>query len=71
MDTPTNGPEEIRGHCNRIATEVTQLHRLVARLPEGPERGEVLKALFELTRQVEVVKKQVRKLEGGDTSRLV
>lgn len=64
-------PDEIRGHCNRIAAEVTSLHRAAARLPEGAERGEVLKALFELTRQVEVVKKQVRKLEGSDTSRLV
>ena len=70
MDTPT-WPEEIRGHCNRIAAEVTALHRLAGRMPEGAERGEVLKALFELTRQVEVVKKQVRKMEGADGSRLV
>lgn len=71
MESITSLPEEIRGHCNRIASEVTLLHRAAARLPDGAERGEVLKALFELTRHVEVVKKQVRKLEGGDGSRLV
>jgi hypothetical protein len=30
-----------------------------------------LKSMFELTRHVEVVKKQLRKLESGDTTRLV
>ncbi len=64
-------PEEIRVLCNRIAGEVTALHRVSSRLAEGPERAEVLKALFELTRSVEVVKKQARKLESGDAPRLV
>lgn len=64
-------PGEIREASNRIATEVTALHRSVGRLPEGNERAEMLKALFELTRNVEVLKKQARRLESGDTSRLV
>lgn len=63
--------EEIRGVCHRIAGEVTALHRGVGKLPDGPERGEMLKSMFELTRHVEVVKKQLRKLESGDTTRLV
>ena len=68
---PLSIPEEIRILCNRIAGEVTALHRVSSRLPEGAERAEVLKALFELTRSVEVVKKQARKLESGDAPRLV
>lgn len=64
-------PEEIRVHCNRIAAEITGLHRVASRLPDGPERAEILKALFEMTRGVETVKKQARKLESGDAPRLV
>lgn len=70
METPTL-PEEIRAACNRIAGEVTALHRAAARLPDGPARAEVLKALFELTRHVEIIKKQVKGLESGDATRLV
>ena len=69
MDT-ASPTEEIRDLCNRIAAEVTQLHRASGKLRDGPERGEILKALFELTKNVEVVKKQLRKLDSGDTTRL-
>lgn len=67
---PIPASEEVRAICNRIATEITALHRAAARLREGPERAEILKALFELTRQVEVVKKQMKKLESGEATTL-
>lgn len=61
--------EEMRAVCNRLSADITALHRLSGGLPEGPARGEIFKALFELTRQVEVVKKQVKRVESaGETA---
>ncbi len=57
--------DEILATCNRISADVTSLHRAAGTLPDGPARGEILKALFELTRQVEVVKKQVRRVASA------
>jgi hypothetical protein len=67
---PVSPADEIRDHCHRIAAEVTSLHRGCGRLREGPERTEILKALFELTKNVEVVKKQLKKLDSGESTRL-
>ena len=60
--------EGILATCHRIAADVTQLHRAAGTLPDGAPRGEILKALFELTRQVEVVKKQVRRIGSASTA---
>jgi hypothetical protein len=50
---------------------VTRLHPLVPRLNAPAAQGEILKALFELTKQVEVVKKHLIRLEKDDGSALV
>lgn len=47
------------------------MHPLVGSLKEPAAQGEILRALFELTKQVEVVKKHLLKLEKGDNSTLV
>lgn len=62
---------QMREHSNQIAAQVTAMHPLVPRLADAPAQAEVFKALFELTRQVEVVKKQLLKLEKGDASSLL
>jgi hypothetical protein len=47
------------------------MHPLTGQLDDAPTRTEVLKALFELTKQVEVVKKHLIKLEKGDDSKIL
>jgi tRNA 2-selenouridine synthase SelU len=59
---------EMRRLAQEIGTCVTRMHPLTGQLGHPPTQGEVLKALFELTKQVEVVKKHLLKLEKGDAS---
>ncbi len=58
----------MRDHVNQIATTVTALHPLVPQLADPPIQAELFKALFELTKQVELVKKHLLKLEKRDDS---
>ena len=44
------------------------MHPALPKLGDTGTQGEVLKALFELTKQVEVVKKQLMRLERRDDS---
>jgi len=67
MDRPT-AIRDIRERCNNIAGAVTGLHPLVPMLADKPTQDEIYKALFALTREVEVVKKQLLKLERRDES---
>jgi hypothetical protein len=62
---------EIREKANQIATTITAIHPLVGKLADPPTQSELFKALFELTKQVEVVKKHLLKLEKRDDSALV
>ena len=59
---------DIRERANQIAANVTAIHPLVPKLADAPTQTELLKALFELTKQVEVVKKHLLKLEQRDDS---
>jgi hypothetical protein len=60
--------QKIREQANQIAAGVTAIHPLVPGLADQPAQGELLKALYELTKNVEVVKKQMLKLEKRDDS---
>jgi hypothetical protein len=44
------------------------MHPALPGLGDAGTQGEILKALFELTKQVEVVKKQLMRLEKRDDS---
>jgi glycerol kinase len=59
---------QIRDLAHEIGTCVTRMHPLTGQLNDPPTRAEMLKALFELTKQVEVVKKHLLKLEKRDES---
>jgi hypothetical protein len=59
---------EIRERANQIAANVTAIHPLVPKLVDPPTQTEVFKALFELTKQVEIIKKHLLKLEQRDDS---
>ncbi len=61
----------MRGVCNQLSTGITSLHAQVPKLGSPPAQAEIIKALFELTKQVEVVKKHLLRLEKGDGSTLV
>lgn len=63
--------EQIQSACRQIATAVTSIHPLVPALNDSPAQTEIWKALFELTKQVEVVKKQLLKIQKDDQSRLL
>ena len=62
---------EIRAACNQLAAGITALHPLLPALGDEPTKAEIIKALFELTKNVETVKKQVMRLERRDDSALL
>jgi hypothetical protein len=63
--------QQIRDKANQIAGIVTSIHPLAPKLADPPTQGELFKALFELTKQVESVKKALLRLEKRDESALV
>ncbi len=63
--------QDLRQHANQIATLVTAMHPMVAKLDDPATQSELLRALFQLTSQVEVVKKHLLKLEKRDDSALL
>jgi hypothetical protein len=69
MDRPT-ATSQIRTICNDLSAGITRLHPLLPALDDEPTKSEIIKALFELTKNVEVVKKQLMKLERRDDSSL-
>ncbi len=62
---------QIRTACQHIASGVTSIHPLLPPLADEPTKAEIVKALFELTKNVEVIKKQVMRLEKRDDSALL
>lgn len=70
MDRP-DAIAQIRAACQQIAAGVTNIHPLLPALADEPTKAEIIKALFELTKNVEVVKKQVMRLEKRDDSSLL
>lgn len=65
---PKQAIVDIRDRINQIASQVTAIHPLVSKLGDPPTQSELLRALFEVTKQVEVVKKHLLKLERRDDS---
>jgi hypothetical protein len=62
---------EMRSRANQISRLVTELHPLTPKLGKPEAQNEILRALFELTKQVEVVKKQLLRVEKDDSSPLL
>jgi len=62
---------QIRQACNNIAIELMRIHPAVPALENKEIRDELYKTLFEVTKQVEVIKKRLAKMESGaDTPEL-
>ncbi len=68
---PTEVHAALREACKHVSAQVTQMHPLVGKVADPAAKGELLKALFEITKQVEVVKKQLQRAERRDDSRLL
>ena len=63
--------QQIRTACNQLSAGVTSIHPLLPALADEATKSEIVKALFELTKNIEVVKKQIMRLEKRDDSALL
>jgi hypothetical protein len=70
MDRPT-AIQQIRDACNAIATAAMKIHPALPGLGDEPAKSEIIKAVFELTKHLETVKKQVMRIEKRDDSALL
>ncbi len=66
--TRPHAAQQIREAAHQIAVAVTSIHPHVPALADKETQDEIYKALFALTKDVEVVKKQLLKLERKDAS---
>jgi hypothetical protein len=62
MEKPT-AIAQIKKACNQIATELMSIHPATTALGEKPVQDEIYKAIYELTKNLEMIKKQIRKVE--------
>ena len=65
--------EKIKAHCKTIALEMMDLNPTITHLNDQETQEALFEASYELTKQLEVIKKRVIKLErrgdaGTDTS---
>ncbi|MDF1810738.1 MAG: hypothetical protein P1V20_00930 [Verrucomicrobiales bacterium] len=60
--------EEIEGSCRIIALEMMKLTPKAKFLENEEIAGEVMKASYELTIQLEIIKKKLIQLKGRDDS---
>lgn len=67
MDQPTS-IEHIQRACNAISGELMKIHPAVPALRDKATQDEIYKALFELTKQVETIKKRLLRLQARDGS---
>ena len=63
--------KQIRDVCNNVSRELMRIHPAVPALAEKEAQDEIFKTLFELTKQVEIIKKRLAKLEAKDESALL
>jgi len=70
MDKPT-AIHQIRDVCNNVARELMRLHPAVPALADKEAQDEIYKTIFELTKNVEIIKKRLARLEAKDDSALL
>ena len=62
---PTDASEEIKERCVTIAREMMHLNPAIGALDDKETQEAVYEASYELTKQLEIIKKRVIKLERG------
>jgi hypothetical protein len=60
---PREAAEQIKKACNAISLEMMKIHPATNALEDKQTKDEIFKTLFELTKNVELIKKLMRKLE--------
>jgi len=63
--------KQIRDVCNNVSRELMRIHPAVPPLAEKEAQDEIFKTLFELTKQIEIIKKRLARLEAKDDSALL
>jgi thymidylate synthase ThyX len=63
--------KQIREVCNNVARDLMRIHPAVPALADKAAQDEIFKTLYELTKQVEIIKKRLAKLEAKDDSALL
>jgi len=71
MELKNDPIAEMRARIDQMSRLITELHPLTPKLGKPEAQSEILRALFELTKQVEVVKKQLLRAEKKDDSKLL
>lgn len=69
----TKASEKIKDHCKTIALEMMDLNPAITYLDDQETQEALFEASYELTKQLEIIKKRVIKLErrgdvGADSS---
>jgi hypothetical protein len=60
---------QIRNACNSISVELMKINPAVGALGDKEAEGEIYRTVFQLTKEVEAIKKRFAKLERSDESR--
>jgi hypothetical protein len=60
---------QIRKACNAISVELMNINPAVSALGDKEAQDEIYRTVFELTKEVETIKKRLAKLERSDESR--
>lgn len=60
---------QIRKACNGISIELMKINPAVSALGDKEAQDEIYRTVFELTKEVETIKKRLAKLERSDESR--
>lgn len=61
----------IRDACKTIAVEMMKIHPALPGLQDAEAQSDILKTLFEATKNVESIKKRLARLESTDSSKLL
>jgi hypothetical protein len=62
---------EIKDACKNIAREMMRINPAIGSLGDTTVQGELYQAIYQLTKEVETIKKKVIKLEARDDSSLL
>lgn len=61
--------EQIRSVCNTIARELMKIHPAVPALQHEETQKVIYETVYELTKNVETIKKKLARMEAADESR--
>jgi hypothetical protein len=62
--------EQIRSACNNLSKEMMRLNPAVSALGDKEVQDELYKTIYELTKQLEIVKKRIGKFHSGQDTPL-